>query len=352
MSRVVTVACLDDVAGQVVTDSLALDLPGAVVLRHTLRFADGVGGGFVRSLYGPWGLVEAAVADATSCCLTCAVREDAVATVTRLADEGRPVIVVALPPTVAPGAFVAHLAAEIELGRCHATLAAVVGAVEPTTLTADLLGDDLLHERGLALGESDRRSVGEALSEIIDYADVVAAGDLPEPAELELLRHVASPSTRLWLGFGALDGQAALALDHDLAEARRRLDPLTVDGRHVDETGQAWTIELASARPFHPQRLLDQVELLGGGRLLARGCFWLPTRPGHVCAWSGAGGHVSIGVAGEWGEEPPRTRLLVTGVDPADRDRVARAFHDCLLTRHETRQTHWPAPDGLEPWLG
>lgn len=351
MSRVVTVACLSDMAGQIVSDALGMDLPGAVVVRHTLSHDD-EGGGFVRLVYGLSGLAGEEGRASTSCCVSCSAREDALATVARLVEEGWRTIIVSLPPAVTPGPFVTQLAADIEDGRCEAKLAAVLAAVDPASLESDLLDDHLLRERGLALGAGDGRSVGEALSAIIDYADIVATPDLPAERDLELLTHAAAPSTELWLGLAGFDAQAALARDHDLAEAERRLDPLTVDCRHVNQTGKAWTIELASSRPFHPQRLLNQIELLGGGRIRARGCFWLPSRPRHVCGWSGAGGQLYIGVTGEWRDRPPRTRLLVTGVDDADRHRVARAFADCLLTQHEAAQAHWPASDGLEPWLG
>ncbi|MDO4783973.1 MAG: GTP-binding protein [Propionibacteriaceae bacterium] len=352
MTRVLTVACLADIAGQVVADSLAADLPDSVVVRHTMSHDDGAGGTFVRSLYSLTGLVEATASESTACCVSCSVREDAVETVARLCDGPWQNIVVSLPPTVAPGAFVSHLAAEIADGRIEASLAAVIAAVEPDSLESDLLDDRLLREHGLALGDNDGRSVGEALSAIIDYADIVATPDLPRGPELELLRHTAPSSTRLWLGMEEFDAAAAAALHHDIEAAEQRLDPLTVDCRHVNESGTAWTIELASSRPFHPQRLLDQIELLGGGRIRARGCFWVPTRPGQICGWYGAGGQLYIGVTGEWGTRSPRTRLLITGVDHADRDRVSRAFADCLLTGHEAHLTEWPTTDGLEPWLG
>lgn len=352
MTRVITVACLSDIAGQVVADSLAADLADSVVVRHTMSHDSGVGGTFVRSLYGLTGLVEATTSESTSCCVSCSVREDAVATVIRLSEGPWRNIVVSLPPTVAPGAFVAHLSAEIADGATQASLSAVVAAVEPDSLESDLLDDRLLREHGLALGENDGRSVGEALSAIIDYADIVATPDVPSEQEQELLRHSAPASTRLWLGMAQFDAESAARMNHDIAAAEHRLDPLNVDCRHINESGAAWTIELASPRPFHPQRLLDQIELLGGGRIRARGCFWVPSRPEQICGWYGAGGQLYIGVTGEWAGRTPRTRLLVTGVDHSDRDRVARAFADCLLTGHETHLTEWPAEDGLEPWLG
>lgn len=352
MTRVITVACLSEIAGQVVSAGLLADLPNTVLVRHNMTHDDSPGGSFVRSLSCLTEPLEETVSELTSCCVTCSVREDAVETVSRLATDGWETIIVSLPATVAPGSFVAHLASEIAEHQIPADISAVIAAVDPASLESDLLDDRLLREHGLALGSNDERSVGEALSAIIDYSDIVATIDEPSPQDLELLAHTAPSSTLLWLGLDEFDAIGAAELAHDISAAEHRLDPLTVDCRHVNVTGQTWTIELVSQRPFHPQRLLNQIELLGSGRIRARGCFWVPSRPAHICGWSGAGGQLYIGITGEWGTLQPRTRLLVTGVDHADRERISRAFADCLLTGHETTLKHWPASDGLEPWLG
>lgn len=352
MSKVITVGCISQVASQVITDSLLVDLPGAVVVRHTMNHDACEGGSYSRVVYTMSGQLESTEQVSISCCVSCSVREDEVKHVLELASSGWSTIIVALPPAVPPSPFVAQLAEEISAQNADLSIAAVLAAVDPASIETDLLNDLLLVERGLALGDNDSRSVGETLASIIDYSDIVCTTDRPTAADTELLTHATATTTGLWLGLNQLGARAALGLVHDIDLAESRLDPLQVDCRCTGTGSQAWTLELHSPRPFHPRRLLDQIELLGGGRLRARGCFWLPTRPDRICGWSGAGGQLYIGDAGPWGEVSPRTRLLITGIDPADRDRVKRAFDDCLLTSHETQLNDWPETDGLEDWLG
>lgn len=116
-----------------------------------------------------------------------------------------------------------------------------------------------------------------------------------------------------------------------------------------------WTLDLCSQRPFHPERVLENIERLGAGALRGRGCFWLPTRPASVCQWDGAGGQVSIGTIAETGPELPRTHLVVTGIGDADRKRVQGAFARSLLSAREWERGLLPwmgRADGFSPWLG
>lgn len=66
----------------------------------------------------------------------------------------------------------------------------VMSAVDPADLERDLLGDDLLVERGLGFGERDRRSVGEVMARQIETADLLAVATLPERTPRSLLDHL------------------------------------------------------------------------------------------------------------------------------------------------------------------
>jgi G3E family GTPase len=114
----------------------------------------------------------------------------------------------------------------------------------------------------------------------------------------------------------------------------------------------AWTIDLHSDRPFHPERFLTAISTIGGGATRSRGCFWLPTRPLEVGVWSGAGGELSIGLEGRWGPAGQITRITVTGTD-GSAEAIREAFEGALLTDSEF-STNWSAfgTDGLEQWLG
>jgi G3E family GTPase len=142
---------------------------------------------------------------------------------------------------------------------------------------------------------------------------------------------------------------------HDHAAGLRRRDARWVEPYGGPTEHGTWTLDLHSVRPFHPQRLLENIEALGGGRLRGRGRFWVPDRPDSICQWDGAGGQVSIGAVWRTGRELPTTHLVVTGQDPADLPRVRDAFARCLLTVAEWAEglTPWlGAEDPLAPWLG
>ncbi|GAB3714601.1 GTP-binding protein [Mariniluteicoccus flavus] len=352
---IIVLAALDQVARDAAAFGLLVDLPGAVLVRHDLTALDGSVGGRVRRLVtDAGGVVWDDSSDLGHACLNCAVREDIVPTLQRVVDAGRwSAVVLALPLTAAPEPVAYEVDAAIGAGDLAARIAAAVTVVDPETLVDDLFGDELIAERGDALVAGDPRAVGEALAAQLDFADVVATLDRPESGEAAVLDHLVSPTAR-WTTLADLDAPATIAAEHHFARAQARID--AVDRAHTpcaDGDG-VWTLDLASDRPLHPGRLLEQIELLGSGLVRGRGCFWLPTRPQQVCAWDGAGGQLAIGPGGVWGRRTPRSRLLVTGIDLTDRDRIARAHADVLMTDFElARLWDWRGrPDGFDPWLG
>ena len=147
-----------------------------------------------------------------------------------------------------------------------------------------------------------------------------------------------------------------------------RIHPATTSAWGGPDEHGVWTLDLSASLPFHPERLRSLVVELAGQGLCARGCFWLPSRPGRVCTWEVAGGAVSVGDAGTWAEVPaapsgadddaagePRCHLVVTGVgDEEMREQVRRAFSRILLRPEEMAQAlAWiGADDGLGDWFG
>jgi G3E family GTPase len=361
----IVLATIDPVLRDVVTFGVVVDHPRTVVLRHDI--VDGPdGGGIRRVVVDGTGVVEDVLVPLEHACLSCSVREDAVPTLERLARDPRwdavllalPVAAESLPVTRALG-----WATRRGGGLRGLRLASVVAAVGLGTVEEDLLGDDLLDERGLALTEDDRRAVGEALAAQLGHADLVLVAD-PDPADPEvgdlavasdLIDHVRAADGRRTDGLDALDVPALLAATHDGRAAERRLDPVHAAPVPGAPTGNGvWTLELRSDRPLHPDRLVAEVARLGDGRLRSRGHFWVPSRPDSVCVWDGAGGQLSIGALGRWGRRAPGTRLVLTGVEDVRAELLA-AFEDVLMTAEEYAAGLHPwlgREDVLEPWLG
>jgi G3E family GTPase len=206
------------------------------------------------------------------------------------------------------------------------------------------------------MSPDDERSVGEVLAAIVEHADFVltipATDDLGRQSAL--IDHMRAPDSHRLDDFLTDDLSGLFDHSHHTATAYQRVDPLNFEWRQLHSRDGVWTLSLASDRPFHPQRLMDSLEDLGGRRMRSRGHFWLPTRPFSACLWDGAGGQLSIGNHGEWDHQTPGTRLRFTGVDP-DQRQIVEAFDHALLTGDEESQgpdSWFEAHDPFDAWLG
>jgi len=347
MPVVVVVCSIDPLSRSACSLTLGCDLPGGASLGYDLH-ADGLH----RTLSDSGGRLHSQVVlDLDHDCVDCTLRADLVALLTGhdsvgdpLADLTGAALVITLPVATAPAPAVDAF----ELAGRGAP-DAVVALVDGDTLIWDLLGDDLLDERGLAFGPTDRRAVGEVLAGQLLHAGVVVASRPLSPSAATLVAHVAAPAARV-TGLDDLhltSRAAGVVTEADRARRGRLLDAApsgAPDGHDV------WTLDLTSERPFHPARLHEALPILGGGPVRGRGHFWLPTRLGTACGWDSAGGQLSIGALGPWRSRTPSTRLVVTGID-GDPDLLREAFTHALVTAAEQRDTWLPA-DGFDPWLG
>lgn len=331
--------------------SLSWDLPRAVAVRHRIDPTSQV---LTRVVSDADGVVERHEITLEHACTSCALREDILPTLERLAREGRwSTIVACLPTATEADQLSAIVTRDPRLAR-HLRLSSVVTAVGASRTAEDLLGDDLLRERGLHSNPEDGRGLGEVACAQIEFADVLVLGDQPAAEAADLVRALARPDAVLLEGADQLDG-AGLAERRHLRTAAAAWTSPVLD-LEIPPLGEslAWRLDLSSPRAFHPERLLDQIGRLGTGRHRSRGSFWVPTRPGIVQEWSGAGGQLSIGRHGARNGHTPLTRLLFTGLGSPPVELV-EAFEDLLVgSAHPTLERGgWDLPeDGLEPWLG
>jgi G3E family GTPase len=349
-------ASIDEVLRDSATFALLADHPGTVAVRHDLSWAESRGM-LRRVVSDSTGVIEDVVLPLEHECLGCSLREDALTTLERLAELGSWRHAVLSLPVGSEPASVVRVLSDASRTADRLALAGVVALVAQPTLVEDLFGDDLLAERGLATGVSDRRAVGEVLAHQIEVADLLLVdGDDPiHAATRRLLGQLATTDTEIRRG--PLDVPAAAVL-----ASRHRPDPEGRRGAHrhatpsgVPDGDGVWTLDLHTWRPLHPMRLLERIEELGGGRTRGRGRFWLPTRPARAVAWDGAGAQLSIGDAGPWGDDERSTRIVVTGIDRADRQRVLSAFADVELRDDElARGREWwlSRDDVYDQWLG
>jgi hypothetical protein len=242
---VIVVAAMDAVLRQSFCAGLVLDLGDAVVVQHDLRVG-GVGGA-VREIGAVGGAVRRVVMDRGGvvyddeqlldhACLACAVREDLVPTVAQLAQDGRwGTVVVALPVTADPQTVVSALNRAVETDDLGpARVACVVSLADAETLLPDLFGDDLLVERGSAMGKVDRRSVGEALARQLECADLVGVTGTLEPTVSAVVERLASAAgaPSAW---SDIAGAGLTSLRLTWSAARRRTDPLLVSAGELPD---------------------------------------------------------------------------------------------------------------------
>ena len=298
-----------------------------------------------------------------STCPTCSLREVLAAVAQdRAAQDPGGTTVILLPAAIELAHLLPGLAEE--LAGTGVRLAGAAHVLDATTAL-----DELLEHRLLAAFPGDSRCTGAVHLANLGYADVVLAlGCDEDPAGADLIEHLRPHDALLLPGLDAPLLEILSGLTHDAAASLSRIHPATTSAWGGPDEHGVWTLDLSASLPFHPERLRSLVVELAGQGLCARGCFWLPSRPGRVCTWEVAGGAVSVGDAGTWAEVPaapsdadddvagePRCHLVVTGVgDEEMREQVRRAFSRILLRPEEMAQAlAWiGADDGLGDWFG
>ncbi|MET7439961.1 GTP-binding protein, partial [Streptomyces sp. NPDC005568] len=164
---VVIVGGLHADARRAAVAQLLAEVPDSVALHHDL--ASAVRGTVVRTVRDAAGIVSAGEAPLVGDCACCALREDLVPELRRLADEGRTrLAVVELWDSVEPRAMAEVVAAG------GLTVTGVITAVDPALVLPCLADGDDLADRGLAAAATDRRTVADTFARQLEYAPVLA----------------------------------------------------------------------------------------------------------------------------------------------------------------------------------
>ena len=302
LTPVVLVTGVDPDAMATTTVGLQFGLPGAVAVRHHIDVERQV---LTRTVSDLSGVLEQHEITLEHACVSCAIREDVLPTIERLARAGRwQGIVVHLPVGGEAGQVCWVLARETRFAR------------------------------------------------LLRVSAVVAALSTQDPVAHGLVRTLARPDATIVSGASDLDDAALTGGLHQHSRTEAWTAPTRTHDLPVTGAEGVWQLDLRASRPFHPGRLLDSLEQLGTGPHRSRGCFWLPSRPGRIIAWDGAGGQLSIGHHGPWGDQVPFTRIVMTGVGVAPAH-ARSAFAAMLVHPSENRPERWgQSEDGFEPWLG
>nr|WP_307676478.1 GTP-binding protein [Streptomyces sp. V4I2] len=339
---------------------LLADVPGSVVLHHDLATA--TAGTVVRTIRDATGIIDAGEAPLVNDCACCALREDLVPELRRLADVGAThLAVVELWDSVEPKAMAEVVAAG------GLTVTGVITAVDPALVLPYLANGDDLAEGGLAAAATDQRTVADTFARQLEYAPVLALADSPEAddEDRELLAQLHPTARQVPIGHGDLAGagqelaRAALAgFDVEAAAAAQHpacaLLPAEADAHGVS------TLVWRRHRPFHPERLYEALEDITCAAARSRGRFWLADKPDALLHWDAAGGALCVESAGPWlvslpdaaWEMVPPVRRAAAALDwhpehgdccqhlvftspGLDRDGLESLLESCLLTDTE-----------------
>ncbi|MEU9498649.1 GTP-binding protein [Streptomyces sp. NPDC048196] len=344
-------------ARRATVERLLHSVPGSVALHHDL--APAADGTVRRTIRDAGGTLATGEAPLVNDCACCALREDLVPELERLA-AGRTcrLAVVELWDSVEPKAMAEVITT---CGSEHLALTQVITAVDPALLLPYLgCGDDLT-EAGLAAAATDRRTVADTWARQLEYAPVlaIAAGDEPaEPADLALLAQLHPTARQVPVESGRLAAAATAGFDVEAAAARQH-PACALLPQEADADGVG-TLVWRHTRPFHPERLYTALEDLTCAAARSRGRFWLADRPDTLLSWDAAGGALCVENAGPWlaalpdaawemvppmrraaaaldwhPEHGDRAQHLVFTSPGLDRDGLTSLLDSCLLTDAE-----------------
>ncbi|MFF9002719.1 CobW family GTP-binding protein [Streptomyces achromogenes] len=377
---VAVVGGLHAAARAAAVDRLLADVPGSVVLHHDLSTAPA--GRVARTVRDRDGVVSSGQTPLVNDCACCALREDLVPELRRLADAAATrLAVVELWDSVEPKAM-----AEV-IASGGLTVTSVITAVDPALVLPYLGNGDDLAEAGLAAAATDRRTVADTFARQLEYAPVLAVADSPEAddEDMELLAQLHPTALRVPIGADAgrgeppagtrptarpgpagADGEvpgplarAALAGFDVEAAAAAQHPACALLPQEADDHGVS-TLVWRRRRPFHPERLYAALEDLTCAAARSRGRFWLADKPDTLLHWDAAGGALCVESAGPWlaalpdaawdlappvrraaaaldwhPEHGDRCNHLVFTSPGLDREGLTRLLESCLLTDAE-----------------
>ncbi|GAA2960461.1 CobW family GTP-binding protein [Kitasatospora cinereorecta] len=293
----VAIVCgLHSEARREVVAELLAEVPGSVALHHDLTTA--TAGTVHRTVRDSSGELSGGEAPLVNDCACCALREDLIPELARLADDGRTrLAVVELWDSVEPRAMAEVIAAHAD-GWAEVT--SVITAVDPSLVLPCLVNGDDLAEAGLAAAATDRRTVGDTWARQLEYASVIALVDSldADDEDRALIGQLHPTARQVTAGSRELREAALAGFDVEAAGAAQH-PACALLPQEAEEAGVS-TLVWRRHRPFHPERLYAALEDLSCAAARSRGRFWLADRPDTLLSWDAAGGALCVENTGPW----------------------------------------------------
>lgn len=257
-------------------------------------------------------------------CICCTLRDDLLAEVRRLAEEGRFDYLLIEGTGIAeplPVAATFEFRDEDGLSLSDvARLDTMVTVVDAASLLRNYGSRDFLRERGETAGEGDERTLVDLLVEQIEFADVVVLNKISEAtseqreAVSKIVRALNPDARQIEADFGKVPLDAVLdtgLFNHEKAQEHPLWHKELYGFRdHVPETEEYGIASFVyrARRPFHPEKFNAFLGRTWPGLIRAKGHFWLATRSDWVGEMSLAGSICRTEAMGFWWAAVPRSR--------------------------------------------
>lgn len=282
-------------------------------------------------------------------CICCTLRDDLLAEVRRLADEGRfDYLLIESTGISEPLPVAATFDFRDEAGVSLSDVSRIdtmVTVVDAVNLLKDYASHDFLRDRGEVMGEEDDRTLVHLLTDQIEFADIVILNKIDDArpdqvdAARKIIRSLNADARIIETNFSDVPAEAILDTGlFDFEKAHEHpmwAKELYGFADHTPETEEygVKSYVYRARRPFHPQAIH---KLLNGpmpGVIRAKGHFWIATRPDWVAEFSLAGALSSVSPMGTWWASMPRERWPQgDGIDAYIADHWVEPFGD---RRHE-----------------
>lgn len=255
-------------------------------------------------------------------CICCTLRDDLLAEVSRLAQEGRfDYLLIESTGISEPIPVAQTFTFEDEEGvsLSHvARLDTMLTVVDMASFLREYNAADALKERGESLGEEDERTVTDLLIEQVEFADVIVLNkrDLVSDAqahEVEGIIKALNPGAKIVV---ATQGQVPLdhvldtgLFDYEKAESSAGWIK-ELEGEHTPETEEYGisSFTYRSPQPFDAEKLWAFLndDSTWKGMLRSKGFFWVAADHRVAYEWAQAGGISHVKAAGMWWAAVPR----------------------------------------------
>ncbi len=255
-------------------------------------------------------------------CICCTLREDLLNEVARLAEDGRfEYLLIESTGISEPMPVAETFTFQNTQGQALSDLSrldTMVTVVDGPRFLHDYREGVELKDRGLAVSEADQRTITDLLIDQVEFANVLVLNkiDVIEPGELQTLTAILATLNPDAAILPARYGQVPLTeiLNTGRFEFARAsqaagwMKTLREGARSESQEYGIGSFVYRSRRPFHAQRLADQLRRPWPGVLRAKGLVYLASRLEFIGLFSLAGTVWQLGPMGWWRAMIPEER--------------------------------------------